>query len=291
MTTVVRRVGRPRSAFTRILILAGLLAAVIYIGAIVWLISQETAIVFQAGQPLGSLRPRAPFTQVDVPRSDGLHQFAWVMPHEGSADGRPWILFLHGNASTIASRLNILHYEQLRALGLNVLAPEYRGYAGLDGVPTEGALDADARAAYDYARSQLHLPAERIILYGWSLGSAVAVDLASKVDEAAVIVEGAPASVVAIGQQQYPLFPIRLLMRNPFESIVKVDRVRSPMLFLHSPEDAVIPIAEGRRLYDAARPPKQFVEVRGGHVYASERDGAAFFGAIGTFLRAQHLLP
>ena len=275
----------------RIVLVVAVVAIIAYVGAIVWLIRHETAIVFQAGQPLGDLRPRQPFAQVDLPRSDGLRQFAWVMPHDARTNGRAWVIYLHGNASTVASRLNILHYEQLRALGLNVLAPEYRGYGGLDGVPTERALDTDARIAYDYARSQLQLPSERIVIYGWSLGSAVAVDLASKVDEAAVVLEGAPASLVAIGEQQYPLFPIRLLMRNPFESILKVGRVRSPMLFLHSPEDAVIPIAEGRRLYDAANGPKEFVEVRGGHVYASERDSHTFFGAIGTFLRAQRLLP
>ncbi len=289
MTGVLQPAAR-RLVLTRVLIIVGASVAVLYALAVAWLISQETRLVFQAGQPLGSLRPREPFAQVDVPRNDSLRQFAWQMPHGAGSDG-PWVLYLHGNASTIGSRLNILHYEQLRGLGLNVLAPEYRGYAGLDGTPSEGTLDADARAAYDYARSTLRVPANKLIIYGWSLGSAVAVDLASKVDEAAVILEGAPSSLVAIGQQQYPIFPIRLVMRNPFESILKVRGVNSPMLFLHSPEDTIIPIREGRRLFDAARSPKSFVEVRGGHVYASERDTAVFFGAIRTFLRAERLLP
>jgi fermentation-respiration switch protein FrsA (DUF1100 family) len=290
VTTVAGRPSRSLSAVTRIAVLLALLVLVIYAAAVLWLLSQETRLVFQAGQPLGERRPQRPFTQARIPRADGLEQFAWIMPHDGDGGSRPWVLFLHGNASTIASRLNILHYEQLRSLGLNVLAPEYRGYAGLDGVPTERALETDARAAYDYARSQLHVPAERLIIFGWSLGSAVAVDLASKVDEAGLIVEGAPASIVDIGQHQYPFFPIRLLMRNPFQSIRKVRDVHSPMLFLHSPEDDLIPIGEGRRLFDAALPPKEFVEVRGGHVYASERDTAVFFGAVRHFLQTQHLL-
>src|SRR5438045_2700642 len=79
-----------------------------------------------------------------------------------------------------------------------------RGFAGLDGSPTERSLDADARAAYEYVRSRLHVPPERIVIYGWSLGSAVAVDLASRVDESALILEGAPASLVAVGQRRYP---------------------------------------------------------------------------------------
>jgi hypothetical protein len=86
------------------------------------------------------------------------------------------------------------------------------------------------------------------------------------------------------------MFPIRLLIRNPFESIRRVGAIHAPLLFLHSPEDAVIPMSEGRRLFEAARPPKQFVEVTGGHVYASERD-PSFFPAVESFLRAQHLLP
>ena len=77
-------------------------------------------------------------------------------------------------------------------------------------------------------------------------------------------------------------------MRNPFESILEVARVNSPALFLHSPEDDIVPIAEGRRLYEAARPPKRFVEVRGGHVYANDVDKAVFFGAIRAFLE-EHL--
>ena len=98
----------------------------------------------------------------------------------------------------------------------------------------------------------LHAEPRRIVVYGWSLGSAVAVDLVSRVDEAAVILEGAPASLVAIGARRYPYFPIRLLIRNPFESILKIGRIGSPVLFLHSPEDAVIPFEEGRKLFDAA---------------------------------------
>jgi fermentation-respiration switch protein FrsA (DUF1100 family) len=200
------------------------------------------------------------------------------------------VLFLHGQGSNLASRLNILHYDQLSRLGLNVLAPEYRGFGGVEGVPSEAGLAEDARAAYDYLRGDLHVDPRRIVIYGWSLGSAVAVTLSSQADEGAVILEGAPASVLAIGQQRYPYFPIRLLIRNPFDSIARIDRIGSPVLFIHSPEDTTIPIGEGRRLFAAAREPKQFVEVAGGHVYASERD-PRFFLAVRRFLQAQRLLP
>jgi hypothetical protein len=229
-----------------------------------------------------------------APAGSGTVPRAWLMPARaataGAAAKAPWVIFLHGNDANISTRLNIVHYERLRAIGLNVMAPEYRGFGGVAGVPTEAGLAEDARHAYDYLRQERHVDAARIVIYGWSLGSAVAVTLASGVDEAAVILEGAPASVVAIGARRYPMFPIRLLIRNPFESIRRVGAIHAPLLFLHSPEDVVIPMSEGRRLFEAARPPKQFVEVTGGHVYASERD-PSFFPAVESFLRAQHLLP
>jgi uncharacterized protein len=276
----------------RVLLAVGLACIVLYCGSVAWLMWHESAIVFAAPRELGARRPAAPFEQIDLARDDRARQFAWVMRSTADADTQRWVLYLHGNRSTIAHRMNIVHYEHLRALGLNVLAPEYRGFGGLDGDPTERSLDRDARVAYEYLRSGLHVPPERIIIYiyCWSLGSAVAVDLAAHVDESALILEGAPASLVAVGQRRYPFLPIRLVMRNPFESIAKIRDVDSPVLFLHSPEDEVIPFDEGRRLYDVAQQPKTFVEVRGGHVYASERD-PRFFPAIHEFLSTRHLLP
>jgi uncharacterized protein len=261
--------------------------ALLYGTAIGYLMTQETRLVFRAGRPLSESRPSFPFRQVDLPRADGAKQFAWTMDNPGAPT---WLLYLHGNSATIASRVNIARYRDLRALGLSILAPEYRGFAGLPGVPTEADVNADARAAFDYLTRTLHVPPTRIVLYGWSLGSAIAVDLAANVDEAAVIVEGAPSSLVAIGARRYPLFPIRLVMRNPFDSIARVDRVHSPMLFLHSPDDEIVPYEEGRRLFERAREPKRFVDVRGGHIDANDVDKAVFFGAIRAFLDEYGLL-
>ena len=273
----------------RLLAGLGIVAIVAYVGAMVWLVSRETTLIFEPGRPLGDLRPKVPFEEVFIDAESG-RQPAWVIRAPADPASRPWVIYFHGNDANIATRLNILHYEQLAKLGLNVMAPEYRGYAGLGGVPTEAGLERDARAAYDYLRRQLRADPRQIVVYGWSLGSAVAVSLAAQVDEAAVVLEGAPASIVDIGAERYPYFPIRWLIRNPFESIARISRVGSPLLFLHSPEDRIIPIAEGRRLFEAAPPPKQFVEVSGGHVYASERD-PRFFSAVGAFLRAHRLLP
>jgi fermentation-respiration switch protein FrsA (DUF1100 family) len=275
----------------RLLAALAIVLAVLYSAALAWLISQETRLVFRAPARLGDARPPFPHEQIDLPRSDGARQFAWLMRTDSPyADRHAWLIYLHGNASTIAGRANIARYRELHGLGLNIIAPEYRGYAGLAGTPSESALDEDSGAAYDYLTRALHVPAQRIVIFGWSLGSAVAVNLASKVDSGALILEGAPASLVAIGQREYPIFPIRLVMRNPFESILKIGRVEAPVLLLHSPEDEVIPIDEGRRLYEAARSDKTFVEVRGGHIYPAERDPGVYVGAIRKFLGDRGLL-
>lgn len=279
---------RPRPVRALVLLLG--LVVLGYGGSVLWLMTQETRLVFQAGETLSAGRPLFAYEQLDIPRTDGARQFAWRMPL-ASPGPSAWVLFLHGNASTIASHVNISHYRLLRDAGLNVFAPEYRGFSGLEGTPTEETLAADARAAYDYLTGPGRVPPSQIVVYGWSLGSAVAVRLAAEVQQAAVILEGAPASLADIAQRRYPFFPIQLVMRSKFESIGKVHRIRAPLLFLHSPDDEVIPIAEGRRLYDAARGPKQFVEVSGGHVNASQVDESRFASVISTFLRQHGITP
>lgn len=288
--------ARPRARRIRQLLVAlVVLGSGVYAAAIVRLMTQETELIFRTTVARADTKPSFAFQQVDIPRTDGARQFGWRMDRDvlelgGTAD-ETWVLFLHGNASTVASRMNVKHYTRLRELGLNVFAPEYRGYNGLEGVPSEASVGADARAAYDYLRREIGVPAERLVIFGWSLGAAVAVGLASTVDARGLVLEGAPASIVDIGQQRYPFFPIRLIVRNPFNAIDKISGVRAPLLFLHSPEDAVIPLAEGRRLFDAAPSPKTFVEVKGGHIESSESDRDVFYGAVRAFLQAISTRP
>ena len=279
-----RKQPRKRVRPLRVLLLLLILAAIGYAAAVAWLIRQETRLVFRAGSTLATGRPPFPYEQVDVPRGDGARQFGWVMRPDGPDEGT-WVLYLHGNATSVASQVNISHYRLLRSIGLNVFAAEYQGFGGLAGVPTESTLRADARAAHAYLRVTRRIPAHRIILYGWSLGSAVAVDLASEVPPAAMILEGAPASLVDLTTRRYPFVPLRLLMRSTFDSIRTIGRIPAPMLFLHSAGDEVIPIAEGRRLYEAARGPKTFVELRGGHLQASDVDGPRMTEAIAAFVK------
>ena len=261
------------------------LAAVGYAGAVFWLLREETRLVFQAGSTLATGRPAFPYEQIDIPRSDRARQFAWVVRRAG-AEGGGWVLYLHGNVTTVASHVNISHYRLLRDAGMNVFAPEFQGFGGIEGTPTESTLRADAQAAHDYLRDVLKVPSQSIVVYGWSLGSAIAVDMATRFPPGLMILEGAPASLVDLTTRKYPLFPLRLLMRSSaFDSIRKINQISAPILFLHASADEIVPVADGRRLFDAARGDKTFVELQGGHVSAIDVDTPRFEDAIRAFLK------
>jgi fermentation-respiration switch protein FrsA (DUF1100 family) len=224
-----------------------------------------------------------PVERVEFRTSDSVNLVAWVIPAADGAD-RPWLLICHGNAGNISDADRPQHYAGLRGLGLNLLAFDYRGYGESGGTPTEPGLYRDAEAAYRYLREQRGVPPERIVLFGHSLGSAVAVELATRVPAAGLILDGALASVVGRGQEVYPWIPVRWIAASRYESIDKIGRLTLPKLFLHASHDEVIPIAHGRRLYAAASEPKEFVELQGGHGDAFVADSARYFGNIGRFV-------
>jgi uncharacterized protein len=272
---------RPRP-FRVLSVLLGLAVAG-YTVAVVWLVVQESRLVIEAGSAPPAAGPPFPYEEVTLPRADGARQFAWII-RAPEADRAPWVLYLHGNATTVASTVNVEHYRVLAGLGLNVLAPEYRGFGGLEGVPTELSLGEDARAAYQYLRVSRGVSPDHLVLYGWSLGSALAVDLAARNPVRAVVLEAPATSLADLAQQRYPFFPLRLLMRSRFEAIRRIDQVEAPILILHSPHDEVIPIAEGRRLFAAAGGGATFVEVAGGHFDGIARDEPGFTAALEAFL-------
>jgi uncharacterized protein len=220
--------------------------------------------------------------RVTVTASDGLRLVSWAMPvDEGSGY---WLLICHGNGGNISEAGRPYHYAGLRALGLSLFAFDYRGYGESEGAPSEDGLYRDADAAYRYLRDTLGVPPERIVLFGHSLGSAVAVELAGRVPAAGLILDGALTSVVDRAQELFPYAPVRWIAASRYPSIERVGELTLPKLFLHARGDEVIPIAHGRRLFEAAAPPKRFVELRGTHGDAFDVDSAAYFGAIGRFV-------
>jgi fermentation-respiration switch protein FrsA (DUF1100 family) len=262
--------------------------AVIYVGLLVLLRLSESRLIYFPGQQRHLVAPPAwldlPTERVEIPSDDGITLVSWVIPAPSESSTGLWLLMCHGNAGNLSEFDRPVHYAGLRRLGLSLLAFDYRGYGESGGSPSEEGLYRDAQAAYRYLRETRRVPSERIVVFGHSLGSAVAVDLVSRVPAAGLIVDGALTSVIDRGQELYPYIPVRWIATSRFNSLAKVAEIRIPKLFLHAVRDEVVPLAHGRRLFAAAAPPKTFVELQGGHGDAFEVDSANYFGSIARFL-------
>jgi fermentation-respiration switch protein FrsA (DUF1100 family) len=262
-------------------------AVVLYLCILILLRLFEPHLIYFPGQQRSLVAPPArldlPIERVEIPTADGVTLVGWVIPARSDSSGL-WLLICHGNAGNLSEFDRPLHYAGLRRLGLSLLAFDYRGYGESGGAPSEQGLYRDADAAYRFLRETRGVPADRIVIFGHSLGSAVAIDLAAHQPAAGLIVEGALTAATDRGQELYPYIPIRWIARSRFSSIDKVSGITVPKLFLHAAGDDVIPEAHGRRLFEAAQQPKTFVELQGGHADAFDADSARYFGSIAEFL-------
>jgi uncharacterized protein len=186
--------------------------------------------------------------------SDGEKVIAWFVPPDPD---KPVVLFFHGNGDFLAGRVN--RFRDLTTYGVGLLALSYRGYAGSSGHPTEEGLHRDAMAAYDFAAAQY--PPDRIALWGFSLGTGVAVALAAQRPIAKLILEAPYTSTVERAAMMFPFVPVRLLMKDQFHSDQRIQLVKAPILVVHGERDTTIPISLGERLFAMAHEPKRFVRI------------------------------
>ena len=192
--------------------------------------------------------------------ADGVQLISW---HHAAAAGAPTVVHFPGNGGNIAGR-GVAARPWIDA-DYGVLLVGYRGYGGSDGRPTEEGLYADGRAAIAYLRGR-GVPARRIVLYGESLGTGVAVKMAVEHEVGAVILEAPFTSAVDVGARAYPILPVRWLMKDRYESLRRIAAVDAPLLIVHGVDDRTIPVAHGRSMLAAAREPKQGVFIAGaGH--------------------------
>jgi hypothetical protein len=192
------------------------------------------------------------------------------------------LLFFHGNAGNVAYRYDLL--RRLVTIPAQVLAVDYRGYGRSEGMPSEAGLYRDARAAWEFLSAARGVPAERIVIFGKSLGGAPAVDLASQVAPAGLVVQSSFTSIPDIAATLMPLIP-RALIRTRMDSLAKIATVRCPKLFIHGSADEIVAYAMGRRLFDAAPGPKRFFDVPGAsHNETHVVGGEAYLGALRDFV-------
>jgi len=182
---------------------------------------------------------------------DGLSLLSWYLP---AHPGRPVILYFHGNGGHIGHRVQRM--LRLAREGYGVLMAEYRGYGGNPGTPTESGFYADAQAALDFLQREGVVPS-RLVLYGESLGSGVAVELAAQHEVAGLILEAPFTSVAEVAQSRFPVVPAARMVIDRFDSQSRIGKVRSPILVLHGERDRVVPVRFGRALFSAAPDPKE----------------------------------
>jgi len=198
--------------------------------------------------------------EVTLTSSDGEKLIAWFVPPRGD---KPLVLYFQGNAEGLPARVG--RFTWLTADGTGLLALCYRGYGGSTGAPTEDGLIRDAEAAYDFARARY--PAKRIVLFGESLGTAVAVALGANHEIGALILDAPFTSTADVGAAAYPFVPVRWAMKDTFHSDERIGRVAAPLLVLHGEQDRIVPTRFGEKLFALAREPKRFVRFpQGGHV-------------------------
>jgi fermentation-respiration switch protein FrsA (DUF1100 family) len=239
--------------WTLIVVVAG------YFGAIVLLYFTQRALMYVPD------RFRIPAAAAGLPQAedvvfetrDGERLVAWYVRPRGD---RPVVLYFHGNGGALSGRAE--RFRVLTADGLGLLAVDYRGYGGSTGSPTEAGLLIDADAAYAFATARY--PAARIVLWGESLGSGVAVALAARQPVGRVVLEAPYTSTADIAAELYRFAPVRLLMKDQFHSDARIAAVKAPLLVLHGTDDTVVPIRFGERLFALAPEPKHFARFAGG---------------------------
>ena len=216
--------------------------------------------------------------EVVLDTADGERVIVWHLAPRG--DGNV-VLYFHGNGGALRYRAD--RFRAFTADGTGLVALSYRGFGGSTGSPTEAGLISDAAAAYAFAATR-YAPA-RIVVWGESLGSGVAVALAAEHPVGRVVLEAPYSSALDIGAAAYPFAPVRLLMKDQFRSDLRIEQVTAPVLVLHGERDTVVPIAFGERLYALIKSPKRFVRFRDG-----SHEDLVFHGAIEAakaFLREQ----
>jgi len=219
------------------------------------------------------------YEEITLKTKDSVNLSAWYVP---AKDERGVVLFCHGNAGNISHRLDSIRI--FHDLGLSVFIFDYRGYGRSEGSATEKGTYLDAESAWEYLVNVKGARPEKIILFGRSLGSAVAAELALKHKAAGIIIESGFKTIPALGAKFFPYLPLRLISRFQYSTIDKVGMIKMPKLFIHSPQDEMIPYEHGAALFEKAKEPKEFLQITGGHNEGFLTSGKIYTEGLGRFI-------
>ena len=220
------------------------------------------------------------YRDVALKAADGTQLHGWFIPAKGA---QATLLFFHGNAGNISHRLDSI--QLFHTLKLNILIIDYRGYGNSHGKISEQGSYQDAEAAWSWLINSQGITADKIIIFGRSLGASIATRLASQHTPAALILESSFSSVGAMGQYLYPYLPIQLISHFQYDTIDNIKAVSCPVLVAHSLDDEIIPYSEGRKVFEASHEPKRFMQLRGGHNDGFMVTGPAYIREMGAFIR------
>ena len=222
----------------------------------------QRAVLFPSPTNARTAPKAAGFLEVEehvLTTADGEKVIAWYVP---ARPGRPVVLYFHGNGDFLAGFFG--RFRSLLADGTGVVALSYRGYAGSTGKPSEQGLMQDAAAAYAFTTARYR--PDNIVVWGFSLGTGVAVALAAEQRIGKLILEAPYTSVADVAASMFWFAPVRPLIRDQFRSDSQIPRVKAPLLVMHGALDPAIPVTFGERLFALANEPKRFVRIaRGGH--------------------------
>jgi len=222
-----------------------------------------------------------------ITTEDGVKIHGWFVPADSAL---ATLIMSHGNAGNISHRIPIIRELQRRKF--NVLMYDYRGYGRSEGSPDEEGIYKDGRAVFDYALKLPEVDPRRVVLWGTSLGGAVAVDVALHRRAAGLILESTFSSAKDVARAVYPFLPVHLVLRSQFNSAAKIQNIPIPVLVMHGNRDSIIPIALGRKLYRAANDPKEFYEITGAdHNDTFFAGGNAYYDKVTLFVRTALPLP
>jgi fermentation-respiration switch protein FrsA (DUF1100 family) len=280
--------GAGRSSVGCWLVLLAILCATIVVGA---MILERQMIYYPTRYPdglwdLDAVTRHSGCTLEDCyfSASDGVRLHGWWCrpAHAEGITADMVLLWFHGNAGNLSHRADLM--LRLAATPVRVFIVDYRGYGRSEGRPSEQGLYLDAEAAWRYLVEERRVAPSRVVIFGDSLGAAVAVDLASRVQAAGLIVQSGFTSVPDMAARHFPFVP-GFLIRTKMDSSAKIAEVAEPKLFIHSPSDEVVPYELGRRLYESASEPKRFLEVPGAtHNDTDAVGGHRYFDAIRDFV-------